>query len=120
LEARVYERLGAAGVSCYLVSLGPTSTHFVAAQEAFERVHELLQELDLPHSAVERCAMVSAMAADMWDTPGLIARIAEALYDAGVPVLQIADSPSSVSCLVAGDDAKRAVAALHGKFELGR
>jgi aspartate kinase len=120
LEAQVYQALGDAQINCYLASLGPTSTHFVVGQEAAPRVRVLLDELRLPYDAVERCAMVSAISVDMWDAPGLIARLAEALYGADVRVLQIADSPASVSCLVAGEDARRAVMALHTTFELGK
>jgi aspartate kinase len=126
LEARVYGALGESEISCYLVSLGPTSTHFVVDRSAFPRVRALLEGLGLPFEAEEGCAMVSAITVDQWETPGLIAHIAEALYGPGcdgerpVRVLQIADSPASVSCLVAGEDAKRAVIALHTAFDLGK
>lgn len=118
LEAGVYRALGEAKISCYLVSLGPTSTHFVVNQSAFAQVKDLLGGLGLAFDAVEGCAMVSAITVDQWETPGLIERIAAALYSTGVSVLQIADSPASVSCLVAGEDARRAVVALHATFDL--
>lgn len=120
LEARVYRALGEAKISCYLVSLGPSSTHFVVDQSAFAQVKALLAGLDLVFDAVEGCAMVSAITVDQWETPGLIERIAAALYSSDVSVLQIADSPASVSCLVAGEDARRAVVALHATFDLSK
>lgn len=120
MEARVYGALGEAGISCYLMSLGPTSTHFVVDQSAICRVRELLTGLGLAFEAAEGCAMVSAITLDQWETPGLIERIAASLYSADVRVLQIADSPASVSCLVAGEDARRAVVALHAAFELAK
>jgi aspartate kinase len=118
LEARVYRALGESEISCYLVSLGPTSTHFVVDRSAYPRVRALLEDLGLAFEVAEECAMVSAITIDQWETPGLIEQIASALYGAEIHVLQIADSPASVSCLVAGDDAKRAVATLHATFEL--
>jgi aspartate kinase len=120
LEARVYRALGEARISCYLVSLGPTSTHFVVDQSALPAVRELLSGLGLAFETAEGCAMVSAITLDQWETPGLIERIAAALYRTDVRVLQIADSPASVSCLVVGGDAKRAVVALHEAFELAK
>jgi aspartate kinase len=120
LEARVYRALSETEISCYLVSLGPTSTHFVVDRSDHPRMQDLFSGLGLSFTAAEGCAMVSAITVDQWETPGLIERIAAALYNSDIHVLQIADSPASVSCLVAGEDAKRAVVVLHAAFELGK
>jgi aspartate kinase len=49
-----------------------------------------------------------------------MARVAEYLSDAGVTVLQTADSHTTISVLVPSDDALDAVNALHEGFALGR
>ena len=54
----------------------------------------------------------------MHGVPGVMARMAEYLRDAGVTVLQTADSHTTISVLVDSDDADRAVAALHEGFGL--
>ena len=62
--------------------------------------------------------MVSAIAIDTWDTPGLIFQVVEALHEAGLRLIQLSDSVGSVATLIPLPDAGRAVAALHQKFQL--
>jgi aspartate kinase len=47
-----------------------------------------------------------------------MARILEAIVDANISILQVADAQHSVSCLVLEEDMVRAVNILHDKFEL--
>jgi aspartate kinase len=56
----------------------------------------------------------------MWEEPGFLLSIAQALVDDGIEVLQMADSVGTVSCLVSREDGPRAVRALHRRFELGQ
>jgi aspartate kinase len=55
----------------------------------------------------------------MHGVPGVMARMAGVLADAGVTVLQTADSHTTISVLVTQDSAETAVRALHDGFELG-
>ena len=64
-------------------------------------------------------AKVTLVGAGMHGVPGVMARVAESLGDAGVNVLQTADSHTTISVLVPAEDAERAVTALHDGFGLG-
>jgi aspartate kinase len=48
-----------------------------------------------------------------------VARLAEILRDAGVSVIQTADSHTTISVLVPAESAETAVRALHAGFDLG-
>jgi aspartate kinase len=117
-EAEVFRRLGEAGVTCYLMSHTAASLAFVTAAEARPAVEAIAAVMGLQLAPAEACTMVSAIAVDTWDTPGLILHVVEALHNAGVRLVQLTDSVGSVACLVPGDEAARAVAALHERFQL--
>lgn len=55
----------------------------------------------------------------MTGVPGVMAKMVDALTAAGVNILQTSDSNITISCLVKKEDEKRAVNALHKKFNLG-
>jgi aspartate kinase len=120
IEYRVFEAVGEAGVNFYLNSEGPDTTSFIVEQAFARKTEAVLKELGLRYELTENCEMVSVVALNMWEEPGFLRDIARALADEGVPVLQMADSEGSVSCLVRRDDGPRAVRALHGKFGLGQ
>ncbi|MDP2870973.1 MAG: ACT domain-containing protein, partial [Bacillota bacterium] len=63
-------------------------------------------------------AKISVVGRGMRDTPGVMARVSEALLEAGVGILQTSDSLMTISCLVDLGDLEPAVRALHTKFGL--
>jgi len=118
-EAQVYRSTGDAGIPFYLNSVGPRTSSFIVEQSGAGRVEAILADMGLAFERVEPCEMVSVVALNMWEEAGFLRSIAQALQDAGVPMLQMADSECSVSCLVRAEDGARAVRALHDRFELG-
>jgi aspartate kinase len=118
IEVALFRRLGEAEVNSYLVSHTQTTLAFVTAAEARPTVEKIAEAMGLPLAPTEACAMVSAIAVDTWDTPGLIYQVVEALHEAGIRLVQITDSVGAVACLVPYAEAGRAVAALHGRFQL--
>jgi aspartate kinase len=117
-EYRVYEAIGGAGINFYLNSVGPKTSSFIVDQAFAGKTAELLRALNLEYEEVENCEMVSVVALNMWEEPGFLQRIAQTVFDAGIGMLQMADSECSVACLVRKEDAARAVKALHDQFEL--
>src|SRR2546423_15654573 len=81
--------------------------------ESFVRV------IDVPGTAFENGTIVSVIAGRHRQVPGVMAVIFETLMMAGIPILQVADSNMSNSCLLPADDAERAVRLLHDLFHLG-
>jgi aspartate kinase len=117
-EADVYRRLGDEGVTPYLMSHTADSIAFVTAAEARPEVEAIAAAVGLTAAPLEPCAMVSAIAVDTWDTPGLIFQLVETLHEAKLRLIQLKDSVGAVACLVPMDDAGRAVKALHDRFQL--
>ena len=64
----------------------------------------------------DQIAKVSIVGAGMMNTPGMAARMFEALFNAGININMISTSEIKVSVLVAEDDADRAVQVIHDQF----
>jgi aspartate kinase len=118
-EAQVYRSTGDAGIPFYLNSVGPQTSSFIVEETDARRVEAILDEMGLGYEISRPCEMVSVVALNMWEEAGFLRSIAQALQEAGVPMLQMADSECSVSCLVRAEDGARAVQALHQRFQLG-
>lgn len=79
----------------------------------------LVDVVDVECTAVENGTIVSVIAGRHRQVPGIMATIFESLNEAGIPVIQVADSDMSISCLVSENEAARAVRLLHDRFGLG-
>jgi aspartate kinase len=79
----------------------------------------LVDVIDVPGTAHENGTIVSVIANKHRQVPGVMATLFEALTGAGIPILQVADSDMSISCLVPENEASRAVRLLHDTFNLG-
>ena len=63
---------------------------------------------------------VSVVGTGMQNAPGYAARMFKALYEAGINIQLITTSEIRITCIVAQEDVKNAVIALHQAFELER
>ncbi|MRS13053.1 MAG: aspartate kinase [Actinobacteria bacterium] len=118
-QARVYRAMADAGVSLDMFTPAGESLLFTVPESAVAEARRVLDGLGLDAEARENLAKVTLVGAGMHGVPGVVARIAEALDEAGVRVLQTADSHTTISVLVPAEDADRAVGALHEGFGLG-
>lgn len=118
-QARVYRAMADAGVSLDMFTTVGETLVFSVARGALEDACAVLGELGLTHQVHAELAKVTLVGAGMHGVPGVMARMAGCLADAGVNVLQTADSHTTISVLVDAADAHRAVSALHAGFELG-
>lgn len=66
----------------------------------------------------EGVAKVSIVGAGMVSNPGVAAEMFEALFKEGINIDMISTSEIKVSCIIRDEDAKKAVIALHKKFNL--
>jgi len=69
-------------------------------------------------SADHDIARVSVIGAGMKSNPGVAASMFESLADNGINIDMISTSAIRISCVVAQDDAERAVQILHATYEL--
>lgn len=89
-------------------------------RKALAVVETLLPELGSSgFSADADVAKVSIVGAGMATNPGVAARMFEALAGEGINIEMISTSEIKVSVIIKASEAKRAVKALHDKFNLG-
>ncbi|MDH4140035.1 MAG: ACT domain-containing protein, partial [Coriobacteriia bacterium] len=84
--------------------------------DSLDNACAVLGELGLAQQVRAGLAKVTLVGAGMHGVPGVMARMAEYLRDAGVTVLQTADSHTTISVLVSAEDAQQALRALHEGF----
>ena len=66
----------------------------------------------------DKYSKVSIVGAGMVNSPGIAARMFEALYDADINIHMITTSEIKISVLVDIGEGERAVNAIHNKFKL--
>lgn len=102
----------------YLVqSTGVESKAFVTQKQLLKEMGDVCE---LRFSVTEGCTMVSLVAYDFLQQPGVYLRILSLLTSAQIPVLQTSDSDFSVSLLIPESELRRAVALLHESFGLSQ
>lgn len=116
LELRIFEELARGNISVDLINVSPSEKSFIIKDSDVARAMLILDRLGLKYEVYPDCAKVSVVGAGMRGVPGVMARVVRALHDAGVRILQTADSHLTISCLVRGGDVGRAVRALHHQF----
>ena len=79
---------------------------------------QVLQAIGYKPAAVSGCAKISVIGGGMNGVPGIMARIVEALTEQGIPILQSADSNTTIWVLVSENFMAAALRALHAKFSL--
>lgn len=115
---KVFKALAEAGVSLFLIKFHPDSIHFILREEALKKAQKVLKDLNRTTRVTRNCALISVLSSAMRDLPGVMARIAEALYEQDVELLETGDSHDSVMILVKSDHAERVVSSLRQKFGL--
>jgi len=115
---KVFKALAEAGISLFLIKFHPDSIHFLIRKEVLSKAQKVLQGLNRPTKVTRDCALISVLSSAMRDLPGVMARIAEALYEQGAELLETGDSHDSVMILVKRSDAEKVVNALRQKFGL--
>ena len=94
---------------------------FTVAKSDWERTRDRLEahksSLGYEHIDVDlNVAKVSIVGAGMVTTPGVAARMFEALSESNINIDMISTSEINISVLVAADQADRAISAIHSKF----
>lgn len=118
-QARVYRAMASAGVSLDMFTPIGERLVFTIASTAMAEACRVLGELGLTYRITPDLAKVTLVGAGMHGVPGVVASVAELLADAGVHVLQTADSHTTISVLVPQHEAHTAIEALHRGFDLG-
>ena len=123
---RVFSLLGRANINvdAIIQSIGRDTSKDISftlpradVEEATRVLEEQKDALGFDHLTVEdKIAKVSIVGAGMMTTPGVAAKMFEALYDANINIQMINTSEIRVSVLIDEENTTAAVRAVHDKF----
>lgn len=128
IAAAIFEALGARGISAQFivqcidvssrshVALCVASKDLATALGVLERVKTRIGAEALIH--IPRVGVVITYGPEFREQPGVAGKVGSALASAGINILAISTSFSTVSCVVAGDRLADAVKALKEAFDL--
>ncbi|MBC1741997.1 aspartate kinase [Listeria welshimeri] len=115
-QQQAFKILADAGISLDFINILTDSVIFTVPEEKRYVVKLLLEEADLQTIVRENCAKVSIVGAGITGVPGVTAKIVGALSEKNIPILQSADSHTTIWVLVREEDLISAVNALHDVF----
>jgi aspartate kinase len=128
IAAAVFDAIGKAGINVDIIVQnvshdGFTDLSFTIAEEDLSRSRPVLEEVAREVQAGQvvadtGIATVSVVGTAFLGTPGMFARIFDALSAQGINVEQITTSQIHVTVIIARDRVADAVRALHAEFEL--
>ncbi|MGQ9881418.1 MAG: aspartate kinase [Armatimonadota bacterium] len=96
------------------------SQQYQLQKQMIDALGNMVPVQEIAVDVIENCTMVSLIAAKLSRRPGVMALFLRTLYEAGIQVLQTADSEMSLSCLVNESDVEKAVRVLHERFVVER
>ncbi|HEL7328015.1 TPA: aspartate kinase [Listeria monocytogenes] len=111
-----FKILADAGISLDFINISTNSVIFTVPEEKSHVVKQLLEDADLQTTVRQACAKVSIVGAGITGVPGVTAKIVGALSEKNIPILQSADSHTTIWVLVREKDLISAVNALHDVF----
>lgn len=118
LQLQVFQSMAKHQISVDFINVYPSGVVYTVFDREAVRARQILEELGFEPILIPGCAKVSAIGGGMNGVPGIMAHIVEALSEQDIPILQSADSNTTIWVLVRKDDMGKAVNALHRKFDL--
>lgn len=118
LQLRVFRAMASGGISVDFINVMPSSILYTVPRGDAATAVSRLRAAGLAPTVREGCAKVSVIGGGMNGQPGVMALIVEALTDAGIAILQSADSNTTIWVLVEEQDLSAALQALHNAFGL--
>ncbi len=117
-QTDVYRTMAQADVSLDMFTPVGNSLVFTVAEDRVSAASDVLRRLGMSFAVRGGLAKVTLVGAGMHGVPGVMAAMADHLAQAGVHILQAADSHTTISALVPADETHAAVRALHQGFGL--
>lgn len=118
LQLRVFRAMASNGISVDFINVMPTGVHYTVPEADSDRAIQFLQQLGFEPVVRRGCAKVSVIGGGMNGEPGVMAVIVEALTSSGIPILQSADSNTTIWVLISEENLAQALQALHTAFGL--
>lgn len=120
LQLKVFKAMAEQSISVDFINVTQAGVVYTVFDQDSEKAIFALQELNLKPKSLSGCAKVSVIGGGINGVPGIMAQIVEALSEYDIPILQSADSNTTIWVLVKKEDMVQALRALHRKFELHR
>ncbi len=114
--SRVFECMAEENISVDFISIHPEFITFTVPSHIRIKAEDSLQSEGYHVTWTDQCAKVAAVGAGMSGVPGIAARIVKALKDKNIPIMQSADSHTTIWVLVKEKHMLNAVNALHDAF----
>ncbi|MBM7581468.1 aspartate kinase [Caldicoprobacter guelmensis] len=114
----ILSRLAENGISIDLINVFPDKMIFTIDGNDADKAKSIFEPLMCRYSMIHNCSKISAIGNRMRGVPGVMARVLKALVKNQIQVLQTADSHTTISCLIKGEDTAKALMALHDEFKL--
>ncbi|MFC0188843.1 aspartate kinase [Fictibacillus aquaticus] len=118
LQTHVFKAMAQELISVDFINISPMGVVYTVMEEMTDKAVEKLRSLGYEPHVTRDCAKVSAVGAGIAGTPGVTAAIVEALSSRNIPILQSADSHTTIWVLVKRENLVEAVNALHHTFRL--
>ena len=117
-DKQIFKAMALADISVDFISVQPEAVLYTVSDEVADKAVGILKNMGFQPDVHHSCAKVSIIGAGIAGVPGVMADMVEALSDAGITILQSADSHTTIWVLVHKEDMVLAVQALHKKFKL--
>lgn len=114
----IFKSMADANISIDFINISPNALTYTVAKSVTKKAVNILNELNIFPNIIEHCAKISAVGAGMAGVPGVASKIVMSLTEAGIQILQSADSHTTIWVLVYEKDFKTAVNVLHEAFNL--
>lgn len=118
MQLQVFQTMARNHISVDFINVTPSGALYTVFDRDAERALKLLNGAGFAPDIVPGCAKVSVIGGGMNGEPGVMAKIVEALTEQGIPIMQSADSNTTIWVLVRESDMVNALRSLHAKFEL--
>lgn len=118
INNRILTQLADNHISIDIINIFPDKMIFTIEDLKIEETKHIIEDNKCEYSVLENCSKISVVGNKMRGVPGVMSTIVRALNKNKIQILQTADSHTTISCLVKGEDTSEAVIALHEEFEL--
>ncbi|MET3682191.1 aspartate kinase [Alkalibacillus flavidus] len=116
LHNDVLSQLADAEISVDFFNISTDGITFTVPTDSLTQTTSIIENLDYRYQIVEKCAKVSTVGAGIQGVPGVASKVVKALSRYDIPILQSADSHTTIWVLVKEQDLENAVNALHQVF----
>lgn len=115
---RSFRLLADNGISVDMINIRPEKISFIVDNPVLKQAKSLLDSSGFSYNISDRFCKISIVGSGMTGLPGVMARIVDALNNAGIKIYQTTDSHTSIACLIEKTKEKAAISALHKAFKL--